>query len=447
MLAPARKTCTLGVAAELGHNGRMAKLLKWVAIVVAAFVLLLVAVAIGLQAWLRTDDFRSRVEREASAALGVPLKLGKLSIDLWPLPAVAVDEVEIHTRPLLTVGRVEARPGYAALASGKLEIATLIVRKAVLPQTALGALGAAMQKKDKGAKPKAKPAPSAGRGAMDLLPRRAVFDDITWVDEKGQRITVDAEMDLGRDGLLDDASFKIVQGRLAGTHGKIEREGEFWPVRIDIGGGKIAGKLQLQPGKAGTQVLSGNLATDNVEVSALTAPSKPLTGKLQAQTTLRSEFHEPGQVADLLNTQTHFTVRDALVQGIDLQKAVQTVGLSRGGTTRLDTLAGQVNTQGKAVHLTNLVATSGALSATGNVSIAPSKALSGQVNVDLSTTKGALGVPLAVGGTIDEPSVTLTRGAMIGAALGTLVAPGPGTAAGAGAGGKLGDSLRSLFGK
>ena len=268
----------------------MAKLLKWVAIVVVACVLLLVAVAIGLQAWLRTDDFRSRVERQASAALGAPLKLGRLSVDLWPLPAVAAEDVQIVTRPMLTVGRVEARPVYAALASGKLEIATLVVRKAVLPQTAIAALGAVMQKKDKGAKAKPQAASSSGRGAMNLLPRRAVFDDITWIDEKGQRITVDAEMDLGRDGLLDEANFKIVQGRLAGTHGKIAREGDAWPVRIDIGGGHIAGKLHLQPGKGGSQVFSGNLTTENVEVSALTAPSKPLTGKLQAQTTLRSEF-------------------------------------------------------------------------------------------------------------------------------------------------------------
>ena len=36
---------------------------------------------------------------------------------------------------------------------------------------------------------------------------------------------------------------------------------------------------------------------------------------------------------------------------------------------------------------------------------------------------------------------------VVGAALGTLVAPGPGTAAGAGLGGKLGESLRGLFSK
>jgi uncharacterized protein involved in outer membrane biogenesis len=424
----------------------MGKLVKWSAFALAGLALLLIAVAIALQQWLRTDDFRARVEREGSAALGVPLKLGRLSVDLWPLPAVAADDVHLHTRPALTIGRLEARPAWAALLAGRLEIATLVVRKAVLPQTGLAALGAAMQKKDKRAAARAaKAAPEDGSVPM-VLPRRAVFDDISWIDEKGQRITVDAEADLGDDGMLDKASFKIVQGRLAGTHGKIEREADQWPLRVDVGGGRITGKLQLKPGKGNTQVLQGQLNTDNVEVSALTAPARPLTGKLKAQTTLRSEFREPGQVVDLMTTQTRFTVSDAVLQGIDLHKAVQSVGLSRGGSTRLDTLSGQVQTQGKAVHLSNLVASSGSLAAKGDVTISPTQALGGQVNVDVAGGNGALGVPLVLGGTVDDPSVTLTRGAMLGAAVGTLIVPGAGTAAGAATGGRIGSALGGLFG-
>jgi hypothetical protein len=423
----------------------MTKLFKWMAFALAAVALVLVGVVVALQYWLRTDDFRSRVEREAAAALGVPVKLGRLSVDLWPVPAVAVDDVQVQTRPApLTVARVEARPEWTPLLAGRLEIGTLIVRQAVLPQTGLTALANAMQKREKAAV-RAQPAPASDTPM--ILPRRAVFDDVSWIDEKGQRITVDVEAQFGADRLLDSADLKVVQGRLAGTHAVIRREPDHWPVRVDIGGGRIAGKLQLKPGRAGAQMLSGQLNTENVEVSALTAPSKPLTGKLQAQTTLRSEFKEPGQVADMLTTQTRFSVRDAVVQGIDLRKAVETVGLSRGGITQLDTLAGQVNTQGKAVHLSNLVATSGALAANGNVSMAPNKSLSGRVNVDLSTTKGALGVPLVVGGTVDDPSVMLTRGAMVGAAVGTLIAPGAGTAAGATTGDRIGESLRGLFGK
>jgi hypothetical protein len=109
-------------------------------------------------------------------------------------------------------------------------------------------------------------------------------------------------------------------------------------------------------------------------------------------------------------------------------------------------LAGTVTTQGKTVHLSNLVATSGMLSANGSVSIAANKALSGRVVVDLSGGTGAMGVPLVVGGTTDDPSVMLTRGAMVGAAIGTLIVPGAGTAAGASAGDRIGDSLKGLFG-
>jgi hypothetical protein len=421
----------------------MWKAIKWAALAAAAFVLLLIGVAMALQGWLRTDDFRQRVEREGSAALGVPLKLGRLSVDLWPLPAVAAEDVRIQTKPPLTLGRVEARPVWAGLLAGELQIATLMVRKAVLPQTAINALAAAaLQKRPKAA------APAPAKKQALVIPRRAVLDDVTWIDEKGQRMTVDAEAELGADGLLDTAALQVLQGRFAGAKANVKRDADGqWPLRIDIGGGRVAGKLQLKPAASGAQVLTGQLKTENVEVSALTAPSKTLTGKLQAQTTLRSEFRDLGQLADLLTSQTRFTVQDAVIQGIDLAKAVETVGLSRGGLTRLDTLAGQVDTQGKAVHVTNLVATSGALAANGNVSMAANRSLSGRIAVDLKTSKGAVAVPLAVGGTIDDPSVMLTRGALLGAAVGTVIAPGVGTGAGAASGDRIGEKLKGLFGR
>ena len=81
--------------------------------------------------------------------------------------------------------------------------------------------------------------------------------------------------------------------------------------------------------------------------------------------------------------------------------------------------------------------------------MAPDKTLNGRVTVDLASAAagGAIGVPLAVGGTLDSPSVTLTRGALLGAAIGTAVAPGVGTGAGAKLGDRLGEGLKGLFGK
>jgi hypothetical protein len=93
------------------------------------------------------------------------------------------------------------------------------------------------------------------------------------------------------------------------------------------------------------------------------------------------------------------------------------------------------------------VLSSGALSAKGNVSISATQALKGRIDVDLARSRGTVGVPLEVGGTVDDPTVLPTRGAMLGAAVGTLIAPGAGTAVGATAGNRLSDSLRGLFGK
>lgn len=421
----------------------MKRVLKWLAVVVVLLVLLLAGTALALHQWVNTDDFRQRAEREATAALGVPLKLGALSVDVWPLPAVAVDKLRLQSQPPITLERVEARPIWAALLQGRLEVSTLIVRDAVVPQQGVNAVAAAMQKKQAGRAPARKAEPASD---MTWIPRRAVFERFTWVDAQGARMTIDAQAQLGNDGLLDEASFKILQGRFAGTQGKLERESDHWPLRIDIGGGRVAGKLRLQPGQGTARVLTGQLATEGVEVAALTAPSKTLSGKLEAQTSLRSEFRELGQLADAMSTNTRFTVRNAVVHGIDLAKAVQTVGLSRGGETELDTLAGQLVTQGKAMQLNNLVASSGALSANGNVAMAANRNLSGRVTVELASTKGAVGVPLAVGGTMDSPSVTLTRGALVGAALGTVVAPGVGTGAGATVGDRVGEKLKDLFG-
>lgn len=58
-----------------------------------------------------------------------------------------------------------------------------------------------------------------------------------------------------------------------------------------------------------------------------------------------------------------------------------------------------------------------------------------------------MGVPLVVVGTLDSPSVTLTRAAMLGAAIGTLVMPGVGTGAGASIGEVIGSKPKGLVGK
>ena len=68
----------------------MKRFFLWAAIILASLVLLVLAAAYGLRHWIGTEDFRTRVQAQASAALGVPVKLAGLDVTVWPLPAVVV---------------------------------------------------------------------------------------------------------------------------------------------------------------------------------------------------------------------------------------------------------------------------------------------------------------------------------------------------------------------
>jgi hypothetical protein len=440
----------------------MPRLVRLLIIALCLALLLGAGVAVALHLWTGSDGFRQRIEREASTALGVPVRLARVTVDVWPLPAVALEGLEIQASPALTLERVVARPVWAALLSGRLEVSTLRVRKAVLPQATLVLLAARLKDPAREVAPPAGGTTRVGGGeALDLgwLPRSVVLDDITWVNERGRGTTVTATTRLDEDGWPASADVEVTGGEMKGTKASLQREPDgatAWHLKAEVGGGTVQGPLKATLPVAGNPkardlVLEGMLQTRGVEVSALTAPSRPLTGRVDADTRLSARIDPRGSAAainEALHTQTRFTVRGAVLQGLDLVNAVASVGLSRGGVTQLDTLSGEVGTRGQTIQLTELQAKSGLLSATGDVTVAASRALSGRLRVDLTrgASGGVVSVPLAVGGTLDDPSVTLTRAALLGAAIGTAILPGVGTGAGANLGDRIGEGLKGLLG-
>ena len=68
----------------------MIKIFKWLFFTALALIVPLLVAVFGLHRWVNTHDFRQRMERDASDALGVPVAVGSIQVDVWPLPAVAL---------------------------------------------------------------------------------------------------------------------------------------------------------------------------------------------------------------------------------------------------------------------------------------------------------------------------------------------------------------------
>src|SRR6185369_13480506 len=220
------------VSHSCSDNAVMKRFVKWLAAILLAGILLLAAVAVALQYWVRSEDFRARVSQQIAAALGIPVQLGHVSVDLWPLPAVALDQVRFESRPPLTLERIEARPAWADLAQGRLQIATLVVRNAVVPEPAVSAIAAALKKP--------RPAAATARrpdAVIGFLPRRTLLDHVTWVDAKGGSTTVDAQAQLDADGMPASAQVQVLKGRFQGAKATLQRQPDHWALRTAIGGG------------------------------------------------------------------------------------------------------------------------------------------------------------------------------------------------------------------
>ena len=74
-------------------------------LVATLLLLLLAAAVLVLQGWMGGDALRQRVEREATAALGVPVQIERVALTLWPLPGVALQGVALRTRQPLRAER------------------------------------------------------------------------------------------------------------------------------------------------------------------------------------------------------------------------------------------------------------------------------------------------------------------------------------------------------
>jgi hypothetical protein len=394
------------------------------------------------------DEVAAKIAEGFEKRFGVALKVGGAHWSLLPVPVLVLSDIATDQPRPITLRRVTLRLQLAPLLQRVIAVDEIEIESLVLPRASVRAF------RGKGPKPQegsgnvvALPAPwTLAPVPVELLRWR----DVVWIDRRDISLAYDGDVRF-------DPGWRPRQARLerAGltppVRLRLDRQAgqDRWRTRIDAGGGTWNGVSRLETLPGGKLRLSAELEPRQIDIESLVQAFDRRTsvaGKFSGNTTLVAEAgssEELGALIRSLHTRTTFSVQPATLTRLDVAKAVTTAGISRGGTTPLDELTGTLDTQGTedgvVMQYSNLKARSGVLTASGNLKSFNRK-LDGEIAVDL--VDGVIGVPLKIGGTASEPELSLTGAALTGAAIGSAVLPGVGTAIGA----RVGQQVEKMFG-
>ena len=204
----------------------------------------------------------------------------------------------------------------------------------------------------------------------------------------------------------------------------------------ELYGGKFDGKLSLM--WSDNVDLIASIQLNGVDSGKLlqSAGQKIITGKMDYKGTLKINDMSSSDI--WLNTYMNadFSFKNGVIYKADLEKASSLVNKNgtKGGQTRFDEIKGNIFSASGNIQLENIEISSSALAAQGYLKVSRNNKLAGEVDVGLNNTQGILSIPLKISGVVDEPTLRPTNEAMAGAAIGTAILPGIGTALGVKAG-------------
>ncbi|MES2581715.1 MAG: hypothetical protein V4627_03270 [Pseudomonadota bacterium] len=400
---------------------------------VAATVVLGLCV-LALAWWLPSgEELAQRLTTVVNDKLGIPVSIGAVHWSLLPTPAITIHDLRTQQAQPVVIGSLRAYPKLHMLLQRKLVLRHIDVMDATIPRNSLHAL-------------KGKPGAMPEQPEDGVLLEHLAFRNLTWISYSGIATTFDGEIDFDPLWRPRHAALRrpghTPPFTLTATR---EAEADRWQIRTVVGGGTAHGHVELKTDKddAATLHLRGQLAPRGIEVASALATfnrRSPVAGQASGPTELWAEGKSLGQLTRSLHTQTRFTVNPATVLRFDLDKAIRTRGKEHDGQTALQELTGQLDTQngaeGMRVTVTDIRARAGKFTATGKAMV-----YHGQIEAsgNLDLVEGALGVPITLSGPVQKPKVTVPPGFYAGAAIGTVLLPGIGTAIGARIGGAMGE--------
>ena len=428
-----------------------------------------ISVLIVMPFFIPMRTYLDKVQLLAGEKIGTTVTIASGSLFLLPTPRVVARDITVGSQQEIKVAEMSVIPTLNTLLS-ETRVIEIKLAKPVIKRAALDILSDYAGKQTK-----------AGSEPASVHIKHVAVEELQleWPDIKLPLINVDVELDTANalqaasiesaDGVLKADIKPEAEGHLIKVHAqkmilpadlplqvnKAVLEMHLKGNRLDIPsidialyGGSINGSALLSWEKGWHA--SGKLNVKNLSVkepSSMVSKSVYLSGHLSGNASFSSTAKEASVLADHLNADFRFDVKNGVLHGLDLVKlaSLLTRQGGSGGETQFDEFSGLLNVQGKQYGLRDIKISSGLLAANGQVKIKPNKELDGVVEVELKKGVSLAAVPLQVSGTVDKPEVFPTKAAMAGAVAGTaILGPGLGTSLGIKAGGAV-DKFKGLF--
>lgn len=438
---------------------------RWIAWCAAAVLL----VALMVPYVVPLGSYIPAIEQSAAVALGQPVRVEALRLHLLPRPHVTAYRTSIGQPVSAGIDAIVVTPQLSSLLANAGLVLDIHVVRPWIEQAGLAVLAhaAGVPRKADGS---ASPEPRVERVRITDAEFRLTAGSVTDLDAT---IRFDATRALERVDLAQAGGRLRATLQPGGRDFALEVIAREWhlplgrPVKFDrldargtvnahglalrtIDGrlydGAVVGNLLL--GWKGGWKLDGRFTVTDVAVAPLAVAvggNSSLSGRLRAKPVVSAFAPVAGGIADALHLDTDFEIAHGVLKGMDLNAAARSVlGTTdaKNGDTRFDYLTGHFAVDREGFHFSALQIASGLLKATGDVSISRSRELSGDISAEVRGTASLIATPLSISGTVDDPVVRPSKAALAGAAVGTAILPGVGTAIGA----KAGVFTKKLFG-
>ncbi len=399
---------------------------------------------------LPLGHFIPQIERIASEQLKAPVKVASLRLFFLPLPHLTVEGIAVGQKPFLEVERTVITPRLTSLFSTPRVISEISMRGVVIGQPLIAKASAWAGKSGS-----TEPAPVR----VEHIEIRDAFVNLN--DFKLRQI--DVELELTPEGGLASARVHADHDHVMATlvpRGKnftVEITARDWKLpagppllmtRLSASGtlnpqqglalpaidgrlynGTAAGKLDI--GWANEWTIAGNLDIRDVEIQpvvALFTKDTTISGRLTANPVVDMRAPSAAQLSEAVDVESDFKVEKGILYNIDLSnapKALLNKDALKGGQTRFDNFTGHLSVDPAGYYLSKVEITSGVLTADAEISISSKQELSGQIDVAIKGTSALVSTPLALSGTVQNPSLYPSKTALAGAAAGTaLLGPG-----------------------